>query len=115
MYTTILSNTISEKTVQYVPAAVQGLVPQSQIAGLMEAVGAGTYTKSFSTQVVAAVQGALTRATVTGLRVTALSSLAFGVVGIVACALCKDIQPKMTNKIEVYMENTEYADRNQYH
>lgn len=48
-------------------------------------------------------------------RVTAYTSLAFGVVGIVACLCCKDIEPKMTNKIEVYMENTELGERNKFH
>ena len=42
-------------------------------------------------------------------------SLAFGIVGLVACALCKDVDAKMNNKIEVYLENTNLADRNKYH
>ena len=42
-------------------------------------------------------------------------SLAFGIVGIIACALCKDVDSKMNNKIEVYLENTDLADRNKYH
>ena len=49
------------------------------------------------------------------LKVTALSSLSFGVVAIIACALCNDIGPKMTSKIEVFLENDEFADRNVYH
>jgi hypothetical protein len=35
----------------------------------------------------------------TKLSVVAMVSLAFGVVGIVACALCKDVDHKMTNKV----------------
>lgn len=49
------------------------------------------------------------------LRLIALTSLAFGVVGIVASLFCVDVDSKMTNTIEVYLENTEYADRNKYH
>ena len=44
-------------------------------------------------------------------RITALTSLAFGIVGIVACMCCKDMEPKMTNKIEVYMENTKMGQK----
>jgi hypothetical protein len=50
-----------------------------------------------------------------GSRLTAYTSLAFGVVGIVACALTRDMEPKMDNRIEVYMENTDQADRNKFH
>jgi len=48
-------------------------------------------------------------------RITAISSVAFGVVGIVACLFCNGIDHKMTNKIEVFLENTENADKNVYH
>lgn len=115
VYTTILTNTISEKTAQYVLVAVQGLMPASDIPSLMSAIGTPDLATTFGSDVVAAVTQAMLRATTKGLQVTALSSLAFGATGIIACALCKDIDPKMTNKIEVYMENTEYADRNKFH
>jgi hypothetical protein len=45
----------------------------------------------------------------------AFTSLAFGIVGIIACLCCKDVEKKMNNKIEVYLENDEFADRNKYH
>ena len=32
-------------------------------------------------------------------RMVAYTSLAFGVVGIIACACCKDVDSKMTNKV----------------
>ena len=115
VYTTILTNTVTGKIIKFVPAAVSGLIPSSEIPSLMGLIGTPSLATTFSPQVVAAVQAALTRATVVGLRVTALSSLAFGVVGIIACALCLDVDHKMDNKINVYMENTEYADRNEYH
>lgn len=64
---------------------------------------------------------------------TAYTSLAFGIVGFLACLCCRDVDDKMNNKvsriilstvlqmltmiqkIEVYLENTELADRNKYH
>lgn len=45
----------------------------------------------------------------------AYTSMAFGIIGIIACACCKDVDSKMNNKIEVYLENTELASRNKYH
>lgn len=60
-------------------------------------------------------------------------SMAFGVLGIAACLYCKDVDDKMDNKvgfplflgretadqpsaqIEVYLENTELAENNEYH
>jgi len=101
VYTTILKNTIAGKTVPYVTSAVQGLVPASDLPALLSVVGTTTLSSNYDSAVVAAVGQAMTRATVTGLRVTALSSLAFGMVGIIACALCKDIDPKMTNKVSM--------------
>lgn len=64
---------------------------------------------------------------------TAYTSLAFGIVGFLACLCCRDVDDKMNNKvsrlhlfivlhmltmfekIEVYLENTELADRNKFH
>ena len=48
-------------------------------------------------------------------RGIAYTSLGFGIVGIIACLCCKDIDAKMANKIEVYLENTELAWRNKHH
>jgi hypothetical protein len=48
-------------------------------------------------------------------RMIAYVSLAFGIIGILASAACVDVDHKMANKIEVYLENTEMASRNKYH
>lgn len=45
----------------------------------------------------------------------ALSSIAFGVLAIVACCFLEDIGPKMTPKIEIYLENDIQAEKNKYH
>ena len=50
-----------------------------------------------------------------GIQNVAYASLAFGIIGIIACACCKDVDHKMNNKIEVYLENTDMASRNKYH
>ena len=41
--------------------------------------------------------------------------MAFGIVGIVLCLFLEDITPKMTPKIEVFLENDRLADRNKFH
>ena len=43
----------------------------------------------------------------------AYASLAFGIIGMIGCACCKDVDHKMNNKIEVYLENTENANQEQ--
>jgi len=48
-------------------------------------------------------------------RLIAFTSLAFGVVGIVASLFCVDVDSKMTNEIEVFLENDKYADQNKHH
>lgn len=48
-------------------------------------------------------------------RTTALASLSFGAISILACLWCKDIDHKMTKKIEIYLENDENAGRNKFH
>lgn len=42
-------------------------------------------------------------------------SMAFGIIGLIACACCKDVDHKMNNQIEVYLENDRLADRNKFH
>lgn len=45
-------------------------------------------------------------------RLTSYTSLAFGIIGFIACILSVDIEPKMTNKIEVFMDGEEEKARN---
>lgn len=51
-------------------------------------------------------------ACVVALRLTSYTSLAFGIIGFIACILSVDIEPKMTNKIEVFMDGEEEKARN---
>ena len=48
-------------------------------------------------------------------RTTALASMSFGGISILACLWCKDIDNRMTNKIEIFLENDENADKNKFH
>ena len=48
-------------------------------------------------------------------RMVALSSIAFGGLGIIACFFLEDIGPKMTPKIEIFLENDVQAEKNKFH
>ncbi|RFU26282.1 hypothetical protein B7463_g10045, partial [Scytalidium lignicola] len=141
IYTTILSKTVQKKVAEYVPpAATAAGLPVFRINELLSALGKPNLDRVVPTPVAVAATRAWQRAYEKGIqyifspppskpsllsvieapinltkivRNVCYCSLAFGIVGIVACLLCKDIDSKMDNKIEVYMENTEYADRNQ--
>ncbi|KAH8651209.1 fungal trichothecene efflux pump [Xylariales sp. PMI_506] len=108
VYQTILTNTVNTWTAKLVPAAaIAAGLSESDVAALLPQVGTTSLAENYSAAVVSAVDAAVVQAYQHGFQVTALASIAFGVVGIIACALCRDIDPKMTDKIEVYMENNE--------
>ena len=50
-----------------------------------------------------------------GLKMTALASLAFAGTGLIACLLCENIDEKMNDKTEVYLENDIHAEKNVHH
>jgi hypothetical protein len=133
VFLSILTNTVNKYTLRFVPpAAIQAGLPGAEISGLLQVIGTSTLQQLYSPAVVAAVDDAVQLAYAEGFkyvarvvsriilaniicRLVALSSIAFGGVGIIACACCKDVEKKMNNKIEVYMENTRYSDRNKFH
>lgn len=116
VYTTILTNTVNKWTLRYVPAAVEAAgLSASAVPNLLAALNTPKLATNYSSAVVAAAGGAIQRAYEKGIQNVAYASLAFGIIGIIACACCKDVDHKMNNKIEVYLENTEMANRNQYH
>lgn len=41
--------------------------------------------------------------------------MAFGLTGVILCLFLEDIEPKMTPKIEIFLENDALADKNKYH
>ncbi|KAJ5199457.1 Major facilitator superfamily domain general substrate transporter [Penicillium cf. griseofulvum] len=117
IYQTVFSNTLAKYTAIYVPsAAVSAGLPVSKVTDLMAVVSEGAAAmKSYSPVVVAAAEAALSQAYCKAIFVVAMVSMAFGILGIAACLCCKDVDSKMTNKIEVYLENTDFSGRNKYH
>lgn len=120
IYTTILTNTQSTRAAATLPAAAMsaGMTPENA-QKLLAAFPLGTTA-------IAAVPGtnpnALAAASLAfqwsyahGLKIVALSSLSFGLLGLLCCFYCEDLGPKMTDKTEVFLENDVNAEKNVYH
>lgn len=116
VYTTVFNNELSSATVKKVSAAVLNAgLPQSELPQLLSQVSSTTLATSYSPSVVAAASAALNSAYCRAIFVVAMVSMAFGIVGLIACACCKDVDHRMNNQIEVYLENDRLADRNKNH
>ncbi|KAK6432676.1 hypothetical protein LTR95_011147, partial [Oleoguttula sp. CCFEE 5521] len=68
-----------------------------------------------TTAIATAAGGALVQSYVEAVKTIALASLAFGGVAMIACLFLEDIGPKMTPKIEVFLENDVQAEKNKFH
>lgn len=116
VYTAIYTNTYSKYVGRLVPAAATGAgLSAADLPAFMKVAGTAAMAKDFSPEVVAAASDAIKEAVRHGVQLIAFASLAFGIVGIVAAAFCVDVDEKMTNEIEVFLENDKYADRNKHH
>ncbi len=117
IYLTVFQNDVAKKTPIYVTrAALAAGVPQGQITKLLtELTDVEALTADFGADVVAATGYAQQLAVAHGIKLIALTSLGFGIIGIIACLCCKDVDEKMNETIEVFLENDEFADRNKYH
>ncbi|KAL1639701.1 hypothetical protein SLS58_007599 [Diplodia intermedia] len=116
VYQTIFNNEVTKWTPKLVlPAALEAGLDQSRSAELLSVIGTSQLSTSFSPAVVAAASEALKWAYCKGIFLVAMSSMGFGIVAIIACLLCKDVDSKMTNTIDVYLENDEFAHRNRVH
>jgi hypothetical protein len=112
----IFNNTVAKWTARLVPAAAEAAgLSSSDATALLALVGSPKLATTYDSVVVAAVGTAVQKAYQKGIQGIAYASVAFGIIGIIASLCCKDVDSKMTNKIEIYLENTEYADRNKHH
>ena len=117
VYTTILTKTITKDTAQFVPPAVIAAgLPQSDVASLLPLVGTKNINMHcYSQAVLVAAQGAYEHAQQQGIRMVALTSIAFGMIGFIATLCCKDVDAKMNNHTEMFLENDIHADLNEFH
>ncbi|TPX13597.1 uncharacterized protein E0L32_006068 [Thyridium curvatum] len=119
-YSSAIGNGVTSKGAELIPkAALNAGLPSSSLGQLMKAVPQGAAAISavpgVTPQIAQAVNTAYKYAAAFGLRNAALASLAFGVVGIALAVACEDITPKMTPKIEIFLENDALADKNKFH
>ncbi|KAL2212950.1 MFS general substrate transporter [Sarocladium strictum] len=120
VYTTILSNVQSNEAAKLVPrAAIAAGLDSDSVPALLAALPLGSaalaQVPGITNDIAAAAGAAFQQSYVVGLRTTCLSSLSFGILGIIAALCCQDIGKKMNNKIEVFLENDENADKNRFH
>lgn len=117
VYLTVLQNDLAKKTPAYVMAAAEAAgVPASKIAELLSLLATPVnLAEEFGAAVAGAVGVAQQHAVAHGIKMVAFTSLGFGCVGIIACLCCRNIDDRMDNTIEVFLENDEFADRNKFH
>ncbi|KAH7162191.1 fungal trichothecene efflux pump [Dactylonectria estremocensis] len=120
VYTTILTNVQSSSMLKLVPtAAINAGLPEGSVEKLLAALPLGSAAlqevPGITTDIMVAAGAAFQQSYVVGLRTTCLSSLSFGIIGIIACLCCQDIEHKMNDKIEIFLENDKHADMNKYH
>jgi len=104
VYLTVMQNDIAKKTPVYVTrAALNAGVPQDKITQLLtELTNTKQLTVDFGSEVVAAVGYAQQLAIAHGIKLVALTSMGFGIVGIIACLCCKDVDAKMNNQVRIF-------------
>lgn len=100
IYVSILANTQSSRAAKLVPAAVEQAGGTAKMAKeLLAAFPLGTTAleavPGVNAKILEAAGTAYQWAYVHGLRMTALSSLAFGGLGLIMCLLCENIDAKV--------------------
>ena len=138
IYVSILANTQSSRAAATVPqAAMQAGANSSTAVALLAAFPLGSAAiaevPGINDQILAAAGSAFQWSYAHGLKVTALSSLSFGFVGLILCVLCENIDAKvrqwrfghresmlmlddqMNAETNVFLENDINADKNEFH
>ncbi|KAI4650616.1 hypothetical protein J4E93_002973 [Alternaria ventricosa] len=120
IYTTILTNTQTTRAAATVPAAAvkAGMSlenAQALLAALPLGAAAIAEVPGTSPEALGAASLAFQWSYAHALKIVALSSLSFGIVGLLCIFYCEDLTPKMTDKVEVFLENDVYADKNEFH
>lgn len=120
VYTTILTNTQETRWKSIgTAAAVKAGLPQSSVASFLSAFPLGetalAKVSGVTPEVLEAAGLAFKWSYAHALKVVALTSVGFGVLGILGCLYCENIDAKMNNKTEVFLENDVNAEKNEFH
>ncbi|KXS94594.1 hypothetical protein AC578_1785 [Pseudocercospora eumusae] len=119
IYTSVLTNTQTSRAATLVPkAAMNAGASESAAAALTHALtagGNGTNVPGVDAEILGAAREAFQWSYAHGLKITALSSLAFGGLGLVMCLWCESIDEKMNDQTNVFLENDVNAEKNEFH
>jgi hypothetical protein len=120
IYTTILINTQTHRATQTLPeAAMKAGLSASSAQQLLEVWAQGPSAQQgvpgVNSQILAAASLAWKYSFAHGLRIVGLASLGFGLTAFILLFLCVDPEPRMTERIEVFLENDIQADKNEFH
>lgn len=120
IYTTILTNTQTRRVASTLPTAAvaAGMTPenaQKLLAAFPLGASAIAAVPGTTAEALAAAALAFQWSYAHALKIVALSSLSFGLVGLICVFWCEDVGPKMTNKTEVFLENDVNAEKNVFH
>ncbi|EXJ91935.1 hypothetical protein A1O3_00485 [Capronia epimyces CBS 606.96] len=120
VYSTVLKNTQGSRAASLVPkVAIAAGLPSSSVPAVLKALPLGSKAlqavPGMNSKIAAAVGIAWRESYGWGLRATAFTSIAFGVICIVSALCCVEIRPKMNNRIEIFLENDTHADMNEFH
>jgi hypothetical protein len=120
VYPTILSVVVRKDSSTLVIEAAEAAgaslpVAKALLAALPLGADAIASVKGSTSSIVAAAADAYTKSYVKGTQTVAYASIGFGCVAVIACMFLEDIEPKMTPKIEVFLENDVNAEKNKFH
>ncbi|OAG43819.1 hypothetical protein AYO21_02046 [Fonsecaea monophora] len=120
IYTTVLVNKQGSEARKLIPqAALAAGLPPSSLDAFMAAFPTNTtqlgQITGVDTAVLAAAGEAFQLSYAHALKILALVSVAFGGLAIAVCVTVENIDPKMNDQIEVFLENDKLADKNVYH
>jgi hypothetical protein len=120
IYSSILTNTQATRAALTVPkAAIAAGLSAENAAKLLAAFPLGAKALAavpgVNEEILAAAGTAFAWSYAHALQITALSSLSFGGLGLLCCLYCENIDHKMNNETNVFLENDVNADRNEFH
>lgn len=119
-FVAILDTTQANYATTHVVAAAEAAGASATTAkAVLAALPLGTAAlekvQGLTTAIATAAGEAYVNSYVHGVRTVALASVAFGGFAVLACCFLEDIGPKMTPKIEVFLENDVQAEKNTFH
>lgn len=120
VYTTILVNTQARSAAHFLPkAAMDAGLSASGAQQLLEVWALGPASQlavpGVNADILSAASLAWKWSYCHGLRTVGLASLGFGLTAFILLFFCVDPEPRMTDRIEVFLENDVQADKNEFH